>query len=57
MNEKDQELIARFNTGKESIKDLEEALNLLRIHGEECELCIHRSIREQVYKEFRKIET
>lgn len=53
MNDIEKELIAKYDTGKESIKDLEEAVNLLRIHGEECELCIHQSIRAQAYKKLQ----
>ncbi len=54
MNEVENKLIDKYGAEKESVKDLREALNLLRIHGEECELCIHKSIREQAYKEFKK---
>lgn len=54
MNEIEKKLIAKYGIEKESIKDLREALNLLRIHGEECELCIDKSIREQAYIEFKK---
>ena len=53
MNEIENKLIYKYGAEKESIKDLSEALNLLHIHGEECELCIHKSIREQVYNEFK----
>lgn len=54
MNEIEEKYIGKYGAKKESIKDLREALNLLRIHGEECELCIHKSIREQAYNEFNK---
>ncbi len=57
MNEIEKELIAKYDTGRESIKDLDAAVNLLRIHGEKCDLCIHQSIREQAYKKFKKINT
>lgn len=54
MNEIEKKLIDKYEHGRESIKDLDEALNLLCIHGEGCELCIHKSIREKAYKEFKK---
>ncbi|WP_426357873.1 hypothetical protein ACPUVO_15670 [Pseudocolwellia sp. HL-MZ19] len=43
-------LINKYGSGREKIKDLDEALNLISIYGEDCELCIHSSIREKVYK-------
>lgn len=57
MNEIDKQLHAIYGCGKESIKDVNEALNLLRIHGEKCEVCFHRSIREKVYKKFKNTKT
>ena len=57
MSDIEQKLIQKYGVGKDSIKDLEEALNLLRIHGEKCEPCIHQSIREQAYKELNKSKT
>ena len=54
MNEIEKKLIDKYGFERESIKDPGEALGLLRIHGEGFELCIHQSIREQVYKEFKK---
>ncbi|WP_299081146.1 hypothetical protein [uncultured Paraglaciecola sp.] len=42
-------------TEKESIKDLDEAMNLLNIYGEDCELRIHKSIREQAFKLFKNL--
>ncbi|MDP3119779.1 MAG: hypothetical protein Q8N01_05145 [Sulfuricurvum sp.] len=53
MSDIEKKLIDKYGTGRESIKDLGEALNLLNIYGEECELCIHKSIKAQVYKEFK----
>jgi len=49
-------LVDKYGAEKESIKDIAEAVNLLRIHGDKCEPCIHRSIREQAYKEFQKTD-
>jgi hypothetical protein len=57
MNEIENQLIAKYDNEKESIKDLAEALSLLSIYGEGCELCIHPSIREQAFNEFKKIKT
>ena len=54
MNDAEKNLIDKYGAGQESIKDLDEALNLLRIYGEECELCIHKSIREKAYIEYKK---
>jgi hypothetical protein len=42
---------------EDSIKDLGEAINLLSVYGEKCALCIHPSIREKAYEEFKKIKT
>ena len=53
MNTNEENLLEKYGSSKESIKDLDEALNLLRIYGEECEMCIHKSIREQAYKIFK----
>jgi hypothetical protein len=52
MNQQDIEktLIDKYGTGREKIEDLDEALNLLSIYGEDCELCIHSSIREKAYQ-------
>lgn len=53
MNDIESKLIDKYGRGRESIKDLDEALNLLNIYGAgECELCFHKSIRDQVYKQF-----
>jgi len=54
MNDIEIKLIEKYGHGREAIKDLDEALNLLRIHGEGCELCIHKSIRVKAYNEFKK---
>ncbi len=54
MKELERKLIDKYGAEKESIKDLREALNLLRIHGDKCELCIHKSIREQAYKKYKE---
>lgn len=58
MNDIEKKLIDKYEAGRESIKDLGEALNLLSVYGEgECELCIHNSIRAEAYKKFKnKIE-
>lgn len=51
----DAELIEKYGSKRESIKDLEDALNLLRIYGGDCELCIHQSIRKEAYAEFTRL--
>jgi hypothetical protein len=56
MSEIEKELNDKYGKGRESIKDLGEALNLLSIYGKECALCIDPSIRAQAYEEFKKIE-
>jgi len=53
MSDIEKKLIDKYGTGRESIKDLDEALNLLNVYGEECELCIHKSIKAQAYREFK----
>jgi len=54
MNDTEKELISKYGHGRESIKDLGEALNLLCIYGEKCELCISQSIRGEAYRKFIK---
>ncbi len=54
MQDSNKELIEKFGKGRDEILDIGEALNLLGVYGEKCELCIHSSIREQVYKQFKK---
>lgn len=53
MIEIEKKLIEKFGTRRESITDIGEALNLLSVYGEECELCIHQSIREKAYNQFK----
>lgn len=50
----EKEAIEKYTTGTELIKDLDEALNILSIHGEKCEKAIDSSIREQAFKAYRK---
>lgn len=53
-NDIEKKAIEKYTTGTELIKDLDEALNILSIHGEKCEKAIDSSIREQAFKDYRK---
>ena len=57
MNDVEKKLHDKYGADRDSIKDLGEAINLLSVYGEKCALCIHPSIREKAYEEFKKIET
>lgn len=54
MDDIEKKLIDKYGKGRESIKDMAEAVNLLCIYGEKCELCIHASIRAEAYEKFKK---
>ena len=56
-NDIEKKAIEDYTTGTELITDLKEALNILTIHGEKCEKAIDSSIREQAFKDYRKLKT
>jgi hypothetical protein len=46
----EKEAIERYTSLGEIITDLDEALNILSIHGEKCKKAIHPSIRAEAWK-------
>jgi hypothetical protein len=53
LSDVEKEAIEKYTTGTELIKDLDEARNILAIHGEKCEKAIDSSIREQAVDDYR----
>lgn len=52
-NDIEKEAIERYTMEGVLITDLDEALNILYIHGEKCEMAIHTSIRAKAYKAYK----
>jgi len=50
----EKKVIEKYTMGTELVTDVDEAVNMLRIHGEECEKAIHSSIREKAYRDYKK---
>ena len=56
LSDVEKDAIEKYTTGTELIKDIDEALNILAIHGEKCEKAIDSSIREQAFEAYRKLK-
>jgi hypothetical protein len=54
LSDVEKEAIEKYTAGTELIKDLDEARNILAIHGKKCEKAIDSSIREQAVDAYRK---